>query len=267
MADFSPRTVLAAIEAFEFATNAQVENLALEYGLQDVPGGGGIAKKESRLAKHLVDHPELQGYSGATLVHELIERAVQARCQSGWRGPLDPAAALPRLVHSLKQDGFLIQDYKLVRMLPEAVPVAAAQNELSRLLEKHAFGTAIGHLEQAMAAHARGDWAAANAQVRTFVEEVFDRIAERLSGGVTEGLPTSHARREWLATCTPPFLDPDLNEWEPGKGGGFVQGFWKRLHPDGSHPGLSDESDSSLRLHLVLIVIQHFMGRFDTWVG
>lgn len=264
MADFSPRTVLAAVEAFGFNTNAGVENLALEYGLADVVGDGGIAKKESRLARYLVEHPELTGYSGASLVHELIERAVEARCLLRWGGPKDPEEVLPTLVHSLKQDGFVIKDGKLVRLLPEVVPVAIAQDELTRLLDKYGFATAIGHLNQALAAHARGDWAAANGQLRTFVEELFDRIAEGLSGGATDALPTSHARREWLAAgATPPFLDPELNEWEPGKTGGFVQGLWRRLHPEGSHPGLSDEMDASLRLHVVLIVAEHFMRRFD----
>ena len=117
-----------------------------------------------------------------------------------------------------------------------------------------------------MAAHTRSDWAAANAQLRSFVEELFDRIAERLSGGQTTGLLSSHARREWLATCTPPFFDAALNEWEVGGKGGFVQGFWKRLHPQGSHPGLSDEVDATFRLQLVIITAEHFLRRFDARV-
>ncbi len=263
MTDFSPRTVLAAVEAFGFNTNAQVENLALEYGLDGIMGDGGIAKKESRLARHLVEHPELTGYAGVSLVYELIEKAIDARCQPDWGGPHDPVEVVPKLVNSLEQDGFIVEDYKLVRMLPDAVPVAAAQDELTRLLEKHGFATAAGHLGQALTAHARGDWAAANAQLRTFVEELFDRIADHLSGGESGAFGSSHERREWLATCGPPFFDPELNEWDPGKSGGFLQGFWRRLHPEGSHPGLSDEADSSLRLHLVLITTEHFMGRFD----
>lgn len=267
MADFSPRTILTTVSAFEFTTNAKIENLALEYELSEVLGDGGIAKKESRLARHLVDNPELKGYSGASLVHELIEKAIQSKCQPTWGGPLDPADALPELVNSLKQDGFVVVDYRLARMIPDAVPVADAQDELSRLLHKYEFETAAGHLEQALAAHARGDWAAANGQLRTFVEELFNRIADRLSEGHTEQLTSSHERREWLATADPPFLHPELNEWEPGKAGGFVQGLWRRLHPEGSHPGLSDEADSSLRLHVVLIVAEHFMKRLDDRVA
>ena len=267
MTDFSARTVLATIGAFGFSTNAQIENLALEYGLSEVLGDGGIAKKEARLARYLVENPELKGHSATGLVHELAERAVAARCTRRWGDALDPNEEMPDLVHSLKQDGCGIDGGRLVRMLPDVVPVAEAQDGLTRMLLTYGLDTARGHLEQAVDAHARGDWAAANAQVRTFVEELFDRIASHLSGGETDGFSTSHARREWLTTCDPPFFDPELNEWEPGKSGGFVQGLWKRLHPDGSHPGLSDERDSSFRLHLVLIVAEHFLKRFDDRVN
>lgn len=214
MSDFSPRTVLAAVEAFSFSTNAQIENLAWKYDLVDALGDGGIAKKESRLARHLVENPDLKGYAGSSLVYELIERVITERCKSSWGDPLDAAEVVPKLIRSFRQDGFEVRDGKLVRIVPDAVPVAAAQDELARLLQEHEFLTAIGHLDQAIAANARGDWAAANGQIRTFVEEFFDRIAEGLSGGETNALATSHARRQWLATCDPPFFDSALNEWE-----------------------------------------------------
>ena len=95
------------------------------------------------------------------------------------------------------------------------------------------------------------------------MEELFDKIASNLSDGTTDELTKSHARREWLAKCDPPFFEKRLNEWEVGNKGGFVQGFWERLHPDGSHPGLSNETDSSFRLHLVIIVSGYYLNRFD----
>lgn len=263
MPTFSPRTVIATVEAFRFATNAQIENLALEYGLLDVLGDGGIAKKESRLARHLVENPQIRGYTESSLVFELIERVVAERCRTSSGEPRDAAEVVPELVNALKQDGFVITDGHVRPMLPEAVPVASAQDELHRMLEAHGFTRALGHLDQATAAHARGDWAAANSQLRTFVEELLDRIAGRLSGGETDQLSSSHRRREWLARCEPPFLDPQLNEWDVGGTVGFVQGFWRRLHPEGSHPGLSDENDCTFRLHIVLIIAEHFMRRFD----
>jgi hypothetical protein len=262
MASLSPNTVVQLVRAFCFKTHAQLHQFALKFGLVGILGDGGIEKKETHLMEHLVANPDLRGPRGGMLVLELIEEVIEQRCKNQWIAT-EPEQAFPGLVNALKQDGYQIVDHELRASLPDAAPVAEIENELVRLLEKHGLTTAKGHLHQAIAAHTRGDWAAANAQLRSFVEELFDRIAEGISGGQSAGLPSSHARREWLATCAPPFLDPSLNEWEVGDKGGFVQGFWKRLHPQGSHPGLSDEVDATFRLQLVIIAMEHFLRRFD----
>jgi hypothetical protein len=215
--------------------------------------------------EHLVAQPDLRGPSGGSLALELVEQLIEKRCKIRFYRR-QPEEAFPSLVNALRQDGYQIVGLELRASLPDSVPVAEIESELMRLLDKHGFTTARGHIEQAIAAHTRSDWAAANAQLRSFIEELFDRIAECLSGSHTVGLPSSHARREWLAKSTPSFFDTALNEWEIGDKGGFVQGFWKRLHPQGSHPGLSDEIDSTFRLQLVIITAQHFVRRFDARV-
>jgi len=262
MPKFSPNTVIELIKAFHFSTHAQLQQLALQFGVADILGEGGIQKKETRLMQHLIQNPDLQGPQGSCMIVELTEHLLKERCQIP-QNPKDPDEAFPDLLNALKQNGYVVSDYKLHAMLPETIPVAQSQDEVTRLLDTHAFDTAKGHLEQAIAAHTRGEWAAANAQLRSFIEELFDRMAEKLSEGQTASLNSSHARREWLAKCNPPLFDPALNEWEIGDKGGFVQGLWKRLHPQGSHPGLSDEADCTFRLHIVIIVGEHFLRRFD----
>jgi hypothetical protein len=39
---------------------------------------------------------------------------------------------------------------------------------------------------------------------------------------------------------------------------GFNEGFFRRVQPAGAHPGLSDEGDSTFRLHPVLLVFRTF---------
>ena len=127
------------------------------------------------------------------------------------------------------------------------------------LLNNLAFDVPLGHLDQGIAAHARGDWAAANAQFRPFIESLFDELAERLARG--GALPqTGNDRRQWLAQVRPPFFIGDLNEWT-GQGTGFLEAFYRRLHPQGAHPGLSDEEDSTFRLYLVLLVARLLLRR------
>ncbi|MGO9837288.1 MAG: hypothetical protein ACLP1X_24100 [Polyangiaceae bacterium] len=59
----------------------------------------------------------------------------------------------------------------------------------------------------------------------------------------------------------PPFLLRELNEWDDN-GLGFFNGLIKRLHPQGSHPGLSEDEDSTFRLHIVLLTARLVLKRF-----
>jgi len=40
-----------------------------------------------------------------------------------------------------------------------------------------------------------------------------------------------------------------------------MKSFFRRLHPQGAHPGLSAEEDSTFRLHLVLLVGRQLLRR------
>jgi hypothetical protein len=86
-----------------------------------------------------------------------------------------------------------------------------------------------------------------------------DEMAIKLDPS-TARLPTSHARREKLATLG--VLSPELNEWDCN-GTGYFNGLMRRLHPQGSHPGLSDADDSTFRLHTILIATRLLLIRFD----
>jgi hypothetical protein len=48
--------------------------------------------------------------------------------------------------------------------LPEAVDLPAADDEVQHLIDRSGFQIPKGHLDQALAARTRGDWAAANSQ-------------------------------------------------------------------------------------------------------
>lgn len=145
----------------------------------------------------------------------------------------------------------------LRRKIPAALPIVEQEDQLVSLLNKFGFDTALGHYEQAIAAHTRGEWAAANSQLRTFVEDFFNKVQEIVCPG-----PYSSSTEKKDALAKAGFLVSDYNEYLP-KGTGFVNGFRKRLHPQGSHPGLSEQSDFTFRLHLVILVIHHFLTRLE----
>jgi hypothetical protein len=124
------------------------------------------------------------------------------------------------------------------------------------------FATPLGHLDQAIAAHARGDWAAANGQSRCFLESLLDEIAYVLVRIRHEARTKGKHVERLLQNLQPPFLCVNLFEWG-NQGKNLVNGVFKRLNPQGAHPGLSDEEDSTFRLHLVLLLGRVFLRRFD----
>ncbi len=253
---FSRLTLSALAGCLECLTAADLDRLILTFAIEKEvqPGSGTKPHLANKVIRYLADHSESKGPRGAAMEFELAEELL-GRLQ----GAGDAAAAL---LAALRQDGFVWIGGSLIRDFPVESGSANRASDLERLLDQFGFTTARGHLEQARAAHARRDWAAANAQTRTFLESLFDNIAEVLIPDAAIRYTSSHARRQALSTITPPFFEPQLNEWRPD-GSGFVSGLWQRLHPQGSHPGLSDEEDSSLRLALGMLVGHHYLRRLE----
>lgn len=171
------------------------------------------------------------------------------------------------LTNSLKRDGYEVKDMKVVPLLPEELINANIENELFRLLDKYKFTTAKGHLEQAIENHTNGNWAGANSQFRPFLESLLISVCNKL-------IPTRNCTKynealQWLATQTlinPVFLSPILNEVpNPGSSSDktYIIGLMNRLHPQGPHPGLSDEEDSTFRYHTLIVFARYILKRLE----
>lgn len=258
MTQFSRNTILEIIDALGFSAHADIESFLIRFEIEEADNHSTLDPRKLGIVKYLIENPDKKGPYGANLVFEIVEFLVEKNRHR------DFEELFPRLVRSLKRNGYIIDNGKLKTILPEQLQLTKAEDELTSLVERFGFTTAKGHFEQALSAHTRGDWAGANSQLRPFVESLFDSIAETLCADKTKLPQTSHGRKEFLTTLDPPFLQTLLNEWEP-TGKGFVQGFWYRLHPSGPHPGLSDEEDSTFRLHLVILVASHYMRRLVTY--
>ena len=264
MAQFSRITTIEAIGSLDYLTHAEIGRFLLKFELEEVASEklGSKTSRLNSLIKYLIDNPDKKGPFGGNLIFELIEELIERRLSHYPTPSIEEK--LPKLVNSLKRDGYIIKDGKLKTVLPENIQLTEKENELDLLLEKFRFATAKGHLKQAISAHTRSDWASANAQLRSFMESLFDSIAKRLTDD-KKGLPLSGYQKscELLAKLNPPFLLSTLNEWVVNGKGSFLQGLWKRLHPQGSHPGLSDEEDSTFRLHLIILTASYYLKRLD----
>src|SRR5271155_5246054 len=271
---FSRRTVIAAAEVMEDAleTHASLTRqlLKLDSRLAERCNNGTFTDRFNHLIKFFDEDASYRLDDSELLWNKFVETAVsllrpppeiddwlvgkdesEAKAQT-------PAAAFRR---ALELDGFIVSGKTLRRALPVDVGLPTAQSEVDRLLEKRGLTIPKGHLKQALDAHGRGDWAAANSQIRTFLDALLDEIAVKIDTAASN-LGSGQPRRTMLASKG--LLSRDLNEWDD-KGLGFINGLAKRLHPQGSHPGLSDDDESTFRLHVVLLTARLLLARFDKW--
>lgn len=270
---FSRHTIISAAEMMEgkFDTHASLTRqlLKLDPRLAARCDARTLKDRFNQLIKFFDEDPNRRLDNGELLWDKFVETAVSwlrpppETDDAWWMGDAKAQAETPEAIfrRALELDGFIVSGKTLHRTLPVDVGLPAAQSEVDRLLEKHELTTSKGHLKQALAAHGRGDWAAANSQIRTFLDALLDEIAVKIDPAAAS-LGSGQPRRTRLASKG--FLSRDLNEWDDN-GLGFINGLMKRLHPQGSHPGLSDDDDSTFRLHVVLLTARLMLIRFDTW--
>lgn len=258
---FSRNTILALTDLLPTDSNARFERVLMGFSLEDVIKGRYISEKTIALAKYLIANPAATTADGKNLTDEFVRTRVQVHTESCY-SQHDFESRHPKLNRALQADGFSIDFYTPGHPLrpnhPPELNIPQTNDEVHLLLDRYGFTQSKAHLDQGVAAHANGDWAAANAQFRTYFESLIDEVASRVAGpGVP---PAGHQRRQWLGNNG--FFYSTLNEWDSAKQReGFIEAFFRRLHPQGSHPGLSDQDDSTFRLHLVILITRLLLVR------
>ncbi len=264
---FTRPTISAAFSLISVAqTQAGFEQMVLRLGQEaglSLNFEISVGRKSVMLHRLLLTKPDevIQTVDGQiTLVEAVVREAVALAIQSA-----TPRAEQAQLVRALALDGFIIDwssDYPQVPMLraslPPEIDLPAADDEVHALLRHFGFATTVGHLDQSIEAHTRGDWAAANSQARTTIESLFDEIANSIS--VDEATAASNSENQRALLAAKGFFSVDRKEWSTD-GKSYIHGLNKMLHSDGSHPGLSDEDHSTFRLHVVMVTARLFLRR------
>lgn len=262
---FTRPTIIAAVEFLgEQLTQAKFDQLVLRLALENelaLGSGLSLTARSARLGEAIIRQVGrgVQTAEGAvTLGEAVVREAVSETVQRA------PNIKQERLIRSLSLDGFTVswdsQTPRLQSTLPSVVSIPTDDNEVHRLLDRHQFKVSKGHLDQAIDAHTRGDWAAANSQIRSFLEDLLNEIARRVDAQKASELKTSENLRSMLAQRG--FLSVSRNEWT-NDGKSYVNGLFKMLHTEGSHPGLSDEDHSTFRLQIGIITARTFLRRLD----
>lgn len=265
---FTRLTLIAATEFFGKHTQASFDQAVIRLGLEKaIPAGTSISvqKKCALLARYVLEHASdgVEVVEGRMALSDAVVHEAVQLVQKDWNyeHPLQAP-----FVRALERDGYVLhqdagaQNYSIRTALPQSIQLPATDDEVHELLKKFGFVTALGHLDQAIKAHARGDWAACNSQLRSFFEALFNAIAEKLNPVIAK--QTSANKRTELENLG--FFKTSWGE-HSNDGKNFINGLFKVLHTQGSHPGLSDEDHSTFRLHIVLVTARTFLRRLDSW--
>ena len=270
---FARTTLVAAAELLERHSQAAFNQMVVRLELEaEIPEGTSmsVAKKCGRLARIVARDAgrKVESREGPTSLGEavVLEALAVAEERSQWKAQTVLEQLLAREGYALRwvdQKGFPGpwggRSATLVTALPPELAEEDTDDEVRGLLRARGFGTSRGHLEQAVGAHARGDWAAANGQIRTFIESLVMEVAIGLGIENAETLTTENRLR---ALAKNGFLSTDSKEWL-GDGKGFVNGLLKMLHADGAHPGLSDADDAMFRLHVAFATARLWLRRLE----
>jgi hypothetical protein len=254
---FTRPTIAAAVAMLDVSlVQAKFDQMVFRLSLEaSIPFDTSlsVSKKAALLAREVAKaHEQLVPTADGpvTLAEAVVREAVAVTTT-----PSAHPEVQERFARALALDGFVIQwaegpDTRATPLLRAALPgevdLPATDDEVHQLLRDFGFSVSKGHLDQAIEAHTRGDWAAANSQTRTFMESLFDAIAEHIDPAKAAS-GSSENRRALLATLG--LLSVPRNEWT-SDGKNYINGLFKMLHTEGSHPGLSDEDRSTFRLHL-----------------
>lgn len=271
---FSRQTLVSACEALETHTQASFSQVVIRLELErEISDDTGISvrKKCGRLARIVLQKAGgvIETGGGEMSLGEAVVREAVAtwRHGSGW----EPHQ---RLEQVLARDGYGLRwdEAANAPMLVPAMPVDVRDekpddevHELLRLLE---FGRSAGHLNQALEAHGRGHWAAANSQFRAFLESVVEAVARSVGVAGAERLTPAN---RLAALGKAGFLSTKRAEWTTD-GKNYLNGLFKLLHSEGSHAGLSDAEHSTFRMHVVLVTARLLLRRLEqgewrTWEG
>jgi len=168
MAQYSRKTILAATDLLENAGHSRITRFLFEHELEGRVLGASMRDRATGVSRYLLEDPERLNEDGENLtdavINDLIAELVQRYVRYGEFNYEDFSTHNESLNRGLARDGFTVEGGKLRRTLPSQIDLPRADDEVHAFLDRFGFGVPKGHLDQAVAAHARGDWAAANAR-------------------------------------------------------------------------------------------------------
>jgi len=191
------------------------------------------------------------------LFNEAVNRRPKAFEADEWNSPDQLAISLQR---ALRADGYEMVEGKIVPADALEFELAAEISLLEGRLQEYGMQDVIKTLDQAHQNFVDGHFEACNAMLRTSLESTLKHAAVRTAGGESDIPMTNPAYgltpadvRKYLRQG---FFTQDETD--------FVKEFYGYASTEGSHPGLSNESESRLRRLMIVAVIQYCLEKLES---
>lgn len=244
---FSSRTIAVLVRAIDAGyTDTHIGTLILE-AEADSWAPDTWQNKQARL-QTLLKMMRRDGSDDARRAALELARLVlvHGEPRSEWS---EPTSWFQEVLQALAADGweYDTKGHRLVPRVPE-VDVVEEIHSVSVQLQARGWQTSAGHYDQAVDAVGRGNWASANAQLRSTLEDLLPLVAERLTGHRPSNVQNALQKLQ---------SGGHLANGEFS----FSQGLWQMCQSSGSHPGLSDAEESRFRLTCVTAYLRYVLDR------
>ncbi len=242
----SRKTEAALIRALVPLGHSEIGLLFYEYSLEPYDSGGNRLDRSRSLIAAVHNVHQESGEADKVLL-ELAERQVRSYPERYLSVNPDAAA----LVRALELDGYSFVDGRLIPTTPAPAALGPQISNLEKQLEELALKVALTHYEQAAENFVKGNYEAANGQVRSFAEGLFIDLCKQRCGKAFDDASAAlqHMRdRGWL----------DVAEWN------HFRSFWANIQDNGPHHGLSSEEEALFRLHSATALARYLLSKAAT---
>jgi len=200
----------------------------------------------------------------ADTLDELFTEVIKRRqntfrtSENSWSSPDEQAVSLKR---ALQADGYVIVEGKIVPSDKLEFELASETSILEQKLQTRGMLGVIKTLDQAHRNFIEGHFEACNAMLRTSLEGTLRHIAIEIAGG-PEKIPASNPAHSAAPADVRKYLHQQgfFEQDEIG----YIREFYGYASTDGSHPGISNESESRLRRLMIVALIQYCLEKLES---
>lgn len=221
-----------------------------------------------KISQPPLQHAHQRAVGGDYDAHEALLEIIRLSVERIARPPEDNKVL--ELRESLLSDGYELQfdpagtrKCQLLPIDPDGIPVRAEITALEAELDQRGYDEAKEHYLSAVRHFTEQVHSSANGQLRNMVESLVKNLAIDHAGYVDTGKANQGSqaiKKLYVKGGRPPATIGDpLPERD---GGGMLQGIWDILHPNGSHPGLSNADEARIRMQLCAALARFLLKHF-----